>query len=754
MSTRYNTGNPIESTDVRDMSDNAKNFDEFSNSTSDSFTDRLGRDRHTIDGAIRKAGFQPASFDFVTGGTLVSGDRNKAVFNPSPSGDDNWYAWQGEFPKIISPSSIPATSGGLGDNAWKPVTNNILAPTVRESIRRSCAEAGYNLVAGSFQAGFTLVSDNDVALDESSGKAYSGSAGIYSAGTSTTGFTDESDVTLRSSIGVYLEEFGAVGDASIDPVTGAVSGTDNTTAIKEAVLWMNSLNIVNPENGGAYGFKLLGKPGAAYRVTGNNIFGNQRAEAGETANLASSFYFDGNGCTFIWTPTSTNDSWVDYAATYYRPTIKNYRTLVAGSVIARAVLRSHSGPSGNVFQEGCFDDTVFIAGNDPSGSKWRAGGYIETVFDLDGVLLQDRCMCRKSKFQQFKRMFRSAAPEAVAWVMDGTSFWSWVDGANYIELTKTFSGAHTHMACDVVLAGSNTKLVFANADNYASYKNNGELYLFSPRIETRAGKQFTAVWANHGHIVIDGLNCRNGNSSFNTQSNYISCEVYNDATVTFRNSVIPSRSRMMIVARDNVTDFPGFANSYGAVFENCEFQNYEYRPEYVTALGAVTSYRDAIQGQYYARNTKVSGSKSGNGIYGNCTLYENNKQSIPVATYNISGESYVDKDILTPITPFSVIEELFIYTPADTAMTKFDVIIANQFIRTVNVPVGVKSKLAVLTATEWGIACPTPGSGAKLKIQPYNGTTAIQRAKGFGCFSVRGAVNLSDITNDDTPKII
>ena len=198
MSTRYNTGNPIESTDVRDMSDNAKNFDEFSNSTSDSFTDRLGRDRQTIEGSIRKAGFQPASFDFVTGGTLVSGDRNKAVFNPSPTGDNNWYAWQGSFPKIISPNSTTSTSGGLGENAWKPVTNSVLAPTVRESIRRSYEESGFNLVDGSFQRGFTLVNANDVALDDATGKAYSGVTGVYPAGTLTAGFTDRSGDVFAS----------------------------------------------------------------------------------------------------------------------------------------------------------------------------------------------------------------------------------------------------------------------------------------------------------------------------------------------------------------------------------------------------------------------------------------------------------------------------------------------------------------------------------------------------------------------------
>ena len=203
MSTRYNTGNPIESTDVRDMSDNAKNFDEFSNSMSDSFTDRFGVDRQTMEGAVRKAGFRPASFDFLTGGSLVSGDRNKAVFNPAPPGDNNWYAWQGAFPKIISPNSTPSTSGGLGDNAWKPVTNNILAPTVMESIRRSYAEAGYNVV-GTFQAGFTIVNANDVGIDETTGKGYTGPAGTVAAGTNPATSGGVSDTGWKLIDGVAL----------------------------------------------------------------------------------------------------------------------------------------------------------------------------------------------------------------------------------------------------------------------------------------------------------------------------------------------------------------------------------------------------------------------------------------------------------------------------------------------------------------------------------------------------------------------
>ena len=55
MSTRYNTGNPIESTDVRDLFDNAKNMDLAVNAEADTFQDRLGLSRLTWAG-IEKAG--------------------------------------------------------------------------------------------------------------------------------------------------------------------------------------------------------------------------------------------------------------------------------------------------------------------------------------------------------------------------------------------------------------------------------------------------------------------------------------------------------------------------------------------------------------------------------------------------------------------------------------------------------------------------------------------------------------------------
>lgn len=111
MSTRYNTGNPIESTDVRDMSDNAKNFDEFSNSGADTFTDRFGVYRKTINGAIRSIGI-PIIGNFTTGCTVTDSSQGVQEVGGSV------YRWKGSLPKVVPPSSTPSGTGGvspLGD---------------------------------------------------------------------------------------------------------------------------------------------------------------------------------------------------------------------------------------------------------------------------------------------------------------------------------------------------------------------------------------------------------------------------------------------------------------------------------------------------------------------------------------------------------------------------------------------------------------------------------------------------------------
>ena len=68
--------------------------------------------------ALMNSTFEPADFDFTSGGTLDSTDRNKAVYNPA---DNNWYSWSGTLPKIVSAGEDPTT-----DANWKPRTDQLL----------------------------------------------------------------------------------------------------------------------------------------------------------------------------------------------------------------------------------------------------------------------------------------------------------------------------------------------------------------------------------------------------------------------------------------------------------------------------------------------------------------------------------------------------------------------------------------------------------------------------------------------------
>lgn len=107
---------------------------------------------------------------------------------------------------------LKRTDGSYSDEFAVPSASNASRVITRESLRRSYAEAGYNLVAGSFQVGFALVNTNDVALDEITGKAFSGPAGTYPENTGTAGFVDESSKLLRAE--VAMRRFSAVAAAT------------------------------------------------------------------------------------------------------------------------------------------------------------------------------------------------------------------------------------------------------------------------------------------------------------------------------------------------------------------------------------------------------------------------------------------------------------------------------------------------------------------------------------------------------------
>lgn len=116
----------------------------------------------------------------------------------------------------------------IADNLDILSSNIALLNSNREALRRSYAEAGYNLVDGSFEVGGTLVNSNDVLLQERTGKAFSGPAGTVAAGTNPVsgGFVDRSAVITQ----INAESFGV-----------STQSADNTSALQTAVDYCVSL---------------------------------------------------------------------------------------------------------------------------------------------------------------------------------------------------------------------------------------------------------------------------------------------------------------------------------------------------------------------------------------------------------------------------------------------------------------------------------------------------------------------------------
>lgn len=169
--TRYNTGNELGSNKLKDLSDNAKNIDNFSNSGNKTFTDRLGISRRTIAGmesdhvdqinaheiehnaqisaheSEHDAQMQAFESDFYgrlagmaftrvgsfTAGATLNDMRQVLVWEASQGGDGHEYGWAGTFPKVVAAGATPATSGGIGAGAWVDRTDLALRYQLAES---------------------------------------------------------------------------------------------------------------------------------------------------------------------------------------------------------------------------------------------------------------------------------------------------------------------------------------------------------------------------------------------------------------------------------------------------------------------------------------------------------------------------------------------------------------------------------------------------------------------------------------------
>lgn len=127
------TQNPIGSDDQLDLQDNAIALDYAMNSPAALWQDRFGKQHKTVQQALKDVGFKPAGFDFVSGGTLGIGDRDKCVFYPT---DGYWYSWNGKLPYVVPANSSPTPAGKRG---WGPM---VLSPVNTDVITHAGSKAG------------------------------------------------------------------------------------------------------------------------------------------------------------------------------------------------------------------------------------------------------------------------------------------------------------------------------------------------------------------------------------------------------------------------------------------------------------------------------------------------------------------------------------------------------------------------------------------------------------------------------------
>lgn len=233
----HNTGNPLGSKDILDLYDNSETIDNFVNSQQDEVPDRFGTKRLTLAGLTKRSMALRNEINDFSGALTFKPEWSDVPMNVSEGvgGEGGALNLQAE---------------ALGNRS------EINKVTSREALRRSYAEAGYNLVDGSFEVGGTLVNANDVLLHEASGKAYSGVGPFPQtviAGTNPMigGFVDRSGELLATLVNQQIiwvtpQRFGAIGDGL----------ADDTAAIKNAIAFLKSVG------GGTLAF-----PNGTYKVT-------------------------------------------------------------------------------------------------------------------------------------------------------------------------------------------------------------------------------------------------------------------------------------------------------------------------------------------------------------------------------------------------------------------------------------------------------------------------------------------------------
>lgn len=167
--------------------------------------------------------------------------------------DENFKEVGQQTNQAASSASAAATSAAASAASAVQAENTVvkITPRIRESLRRTYTEAGYNLVEGSFEDGGTVTTTDDVLLYELDNHAYKwdgtfpvggkvipkGSTPASTGGVGTGLWVDQGDASLRRELSESngtsyiggLPFYSAFGDLSLS--------SDNTAGLNEYLNW-------------------------------------------------------------------------------------------------------------------------------------------------------------------------------------------------------------------------------------------------------------------------------------------------------------------------------------------------------------------------------------------------------------------------------------------------------------------------------------------------------------------------------------
>lgn len=311
-----------------------------------------GQVQKTMPAVLRDIGFEPASFDFTTGGTLTVNDRNKVVYDPV---SHTWYSWAGALPK-----TIPAGTDPLLDSNWTPQTD----PSLRSDLASFTDGKGDALI------------------------------GVKQPFTGSKGVTQHA----YNARAVYVDDFtGTTGDGVTDDTAGFVAAlTAAATATGNKILYLTpGKTYVLPEGVdvhlsdfvlSGYGAKIKYGPTTqtynhCFRVSGNRI-----KIQGVSIECSSSLVRDNTGFGLLIDASNnvllkdielrniaSAGVWVRNSTYVHLRSVNNYNNKADGIHIADGTRNfSIIGCEAN----GCYDDSIAVVSDVPADGLYPTQGLV------------------------------------------------------------------------------------------------------------------------------------------------------------------------------------------------------------------------------------------------------------------------------------------------------------------------------------------------------------------------------------------